>query len=74
MSKVKDMEIGEIREYKDKKYKCVEDNSMMNEFCDDCAFNETDFIVCYGGELGYCSATKREDETDVIFVEVENEV
>lgn len=73
---VKDMEIGEVRELENKKYKCVEAFGYENERCCDCNFYD-DFGLskhCFFLDLGNCDDFKRVDNTDVIFVEVEDEL
>lgn len=68
---MEDMKIGEIRELEGKKYKCVEYSSLDFDDCLSCCFNDEANIYCNSSVLGECSAEEREDETDVIFKEVE---
>lgn len=69
---MKDMKIGEIRELEGKKYKCVEAFGYENDSCCDCAlyYEEGLTVNCFFSKLGNCDDFKREDNTDVIFVEV----
>lgn len=60
--------IGEVFEFEGRKYKVVERVNKHDLYCDRCAFDIES--GCLGSSRGWCSLKWRQDEKDVIFVEV----
>lgn len=66
---IKNLPIGEIFEYKGKKYKVVEETNEI--CCPDCDFfakhcNQ----LCENGFIPECGDMTREDKTSVVFIEL----
>ena len=69
---MKEFKIGEVFQFGKKKLKCVENTESL---CDGCIFRDFTFDVCKSVVhfVGECAFQKRQDEKNVVFVEVKED-